>query len=215
MLSIWYTEVREKLPAQRWQSYLAEVPQAMAQKILRFRRWEDAHLSLFGKLLLIRALQSMGHHAGLLQQISYNDYDRPVLPLPAIDFNITHSGPLVACAIADNRKIGIDVEEAKAIDFEDFKGIWRADEWAAITSPDAGYDEFYRLWTCKEAVMKADGRGMSLRLEDIVIGDDQIARVKEDRWYLQKVELLADIPAHIASDLPYDETPVLKKLNFR
>ena len=186
----------------------------MAQKIGRYRRWEDAHLSLFGKLLLIRALQDMGQPASLLHQMQYTDYDRPQLPLPGLDFNITHSGPLVACAIASDRKIGIDVEEARPIDFEDFRNIWRPDEWAAITAPNAGYGTFYRLWTSKEAVMKADGRGMSLPLEDIMVGDEGIAKVKSDSWYLRAVDLLPGVPAHIASDKPIDKTPRLEKVTF-
>ena len=214
MLSIWFTQLEaQPLPATAYESYLSQLPQEMAAKIRRFRRWEDAHLSLFGKLLLMHGLEQAGLSPSLLRQMQYSEYQRPELPQAGIDFNITHSGPLVACAIAKEQKIGIDVEDPRSIDFEDFRSIWRPDEWAQIQDPDKGQANFYHLWTCKEAVIKADGKGMSIPLKDIRIGKGE-AWVNEEHWYLKKVRLSETIPCHLASDKPFPEEISIRELSF-
>lgn len=214
MLSIWFTQLEsEPLPSRQYEGYLRELPQEMADKIRRFRRWQDAHLSLFGKLLLIHGLQQLNLPPSLLGQMKYSEYQRPELPLPHLDFNITHSGPLVACAIAQDRKIGIDVEDPRSIDFEDFRNIWRPDEWAQIMDPDMGKANFYHLWTCKEAVIKADGKGMSIPLKDIRIGNKE-AWVNEEHWFLKKVRLNDSIPCHLASDKDFSEDILIRELSY-
>ena len=213
MLAIWYTHITQQITGAAWQNYLAQVPEEMQAKVQRFRRWEDAHLSLFGKLLLVKALKDWGYSGELIESLTYSDYQRPELSVAELDFNITHSGHVVACALAKGQKIGIDVEENKPIELDDFKNIWRADEWAAITTAADKFAMFYHLWTCKEAVIKADGKGMSLPLKDIHIGQ-QSAQVKEQTWYLQPLTLVPGYPGHLSSDKPITSSPDIRSVRF-
>jgi 4'-phosphopantetheinyl transferase len=84
---------------------------------------------------------------------------------PAV--SISHSRDLVACAVADNGDIGIDVEfPGRRHDTEGIAArFFSADEaaWLA-TQPE---DRFYMLWVLKEAWLKATGAGIAGGLDSL------------------------------------------------
>ena len=93
----------------------------------------------------------------------------PALGHAALRFNLSHTRGMVVCAITANDEIGVDVE---ALDRpnggRDIAGrFFCPDETALIDhAPEAEQRHvFFRLWTMKEAVMKATGRGFNLPLD--------------------------------------------------
>jgi 4'-phosphopantetheinyl transferase len=86
-----------------------------------------------------------------------------------LSFNLTHSGDRALLAVSDGRLVGIDLErgarnpDAMAIAGNYFFGR----EFQDIASaPEARRQEtFFRYWTAKEAVLKAQGTGLSLALD--------------------------------------------------
>ncbi|KAL9428118.1 hypothetical protein AB3S75_030167 [Citrus x aurantiifolia] len=87
---------------------------------------------------------------------------------PPLHFNISHTSSLVACGVTVNVPIGIDVEEKqrrlknKILAFA--KRYFSPDEvklLTAISDPEIQHQEFIKLWTLKEAYVKAVGRGFS------------------------------------------------------
>lgn len=87
---------------------------------------------------------------------------------PPLHFNISHTSSLVACGVTVNVPIGIDVEEKqrrlknKILAFA--KRYFSPDEvklLTAISDPEIQRQEFIKLWTLKEAYVKAVGRGFS------------------------------------------------------
>jgi 4'-phosphopantetheinyl transferase len=95
--------------------------------------------------------------------------DRPGAP----EFNLSHSGDWVAIALSESRPVGIDVE---TVDYKvsrdrlagryfspaeqtELSALPESDRWAA----------FYRGWTCKEAWIKATGRGMGFAVERLTV----------------------------------------------
>ena len=82
-----------------------------------------------------------------------------------ISFNLSHSGGDALIALTASRSVGIDLEQRKARD--DLDGIaasvFGARERAALASltGPGKLALFYRLWTCKEALIKAKGTGFS------------------------------------------------------
>lgn len=86
-------------------------------------------------------------------------------PAP-VSFNISHSPPHALIALAPEGRIGVDVEMRSAR--RDIDGIaetvFGADERKALASMsgDGKVRLFYRLWTMKEALIKALGTGFSL-----------------------------------------------------
>lgn len=86
-----------------------------------------------------------------------------------LSFNLSHTDGLVACAIAREGDIGIDVEtiDRVADDSDVARRYFSASEAAAIErcAPDARRMRFIELWTLKEAYIKAVGEGLSRPLD--------------------------------------------------
>ena len=165
MIDLYYAHFSQPFETVKYQAYLQLLPQEMQHKVGRYMRWQDAHSSLIGKLLLIEGLKKYGYDHTRLQDIRYSKYDRPYLD--DLEFNISHSGQYVLCALSNNAKIGVDVEEVRPIDFNDFDRQFTKAEWDVIHSFADPLHGFYNMWTKKEAIVKADGKGLNIPLEDI------------------------------------------------
>jgi 4'-phosphopantetheinyl transferase len=97
----------------------------------------------------------------------YGAHGKPALSpaRPAPCFNLSHSGGLAALAIA-GCDVGIDIEKVRPVDGAVAERFFSARENAALRGLHGAdwRDAFYRCWTRKEAVVKALGKGLSLRL---------------------------------------------------
>jgi 4'-phosphopantetheinyl transferase len=86
-------------------------------------------------------------------------------------FNLAHSAGQVVCAVAFDRKIGVDIEfERESLDFIDIaRSYFSALETENLMKlPQAeGKRLFYRYWTLKEAILKAEGCGLSAPLKTV------------------------------------------------
>lgn len=212
MLKLFYTSFDKPLPPERYRLLLDCLPGEMAGRVERYRRWEDGHASLFGKLLLLHALKDLGAGKMPLSEIKYTQYNRPYLQ-NGFDFNISHSGNYVVCACSDQHKVGIDIEEIKPVALNDFRGQWTDGEWSRIMKAKESYRQFYRFWTQKEAVIKADGRGLSIPLREIVL-DDQGASVGAAYWHLREFPVDDHYMAHLATDIKLSDTIPAGIVNF-
>lgn len=138
-------------------------------------------------------------------------------PHPDITFNVSHSGELALYAIARGREVGIDLERMDATtDIEALARRFFSD--AERSCFDAVEDErrtaaFFRIWTAKEAYLKARGLGLSLPLcsFDVALRSGEPTRLiaggltgrVESRWTL--VELPAG--SGYAAALAMEGTP--------
>jgi 4'-phosphopantetheinyl transferase len=86
-----------------------------------------------------------------------------------IFFNVAHSKNTILIAFGRQGRVGVDVEYFDRLTdmMEIARSNFTEDEitsLAAIAEPEARNRVFYRFWTRKEAVAKADGRGLLLSL---------------------------------------------------
>ena len=94
----------------------------------------------------------------------------------ALEFNLSHSAGLALLAVSDEVEIGADVEEVSAMD--DMEPVaerhFAPEECEALFSlPDAErLRGFYRLWTRKEAYIKAIGTGLGHALDRFAVSLD-------------------------------------------
>ena len=212
MVYLLYSSFSQKFSHDKFNSYLSLLPSDMAEQIGRFRRWQDAHASLIGKLLLIEGLRKYGGDHRLLNNIKYSEYNRPFLD--NLEFNISHSGNYVLCAISDDKlRIGVDVEEIKPIDFSDFDRQFTEVEWQVIKSDTDPLRGFYKMWTRKEAIVKADGKGLSIPLNDIII-ENNTARVGDECWHLKSIDLDQHHIVHLACDQNLEQKLILEQLSL-
>jgi 4'-phosphopantetheinyl transferase len=102
----------------------------------------------------------------------YGPYGKPGLEKKTnpemIQFNISHSHGLALCAVAHKREVGVDLEYIH--EDHSFGSIaehfFSKQEAVALNScPEhLRLKLFFKLWTRKEALMKADGMGLALDL---------------------------------------------------
>ncbi len=166
---------------------LHSLPPALQQEVLRYRRWQDQHASLLGKLLVRGLLDCFDQPHDGLRGFYRDALGKPRLPGP-LDFTISHSGTVVACAMSDQYPVGLDVEQIRAYDLDDFRSFLRPDEVEALGR--GGMERvFCELWTKKESLVKAKGVGLisDLRLQHIYVEADRClyhnGRRQEQWWY--------------------------------
>jgi 4'-phosphopantetheinyl transferase len=97
-------------------------------------------------------------------QFRYGPHGKPQVAGSAVRFNISHSGALAVIALA-LAEVGVDVElprvrRSDAI-ARRFYAPAEIERLFAQADPGLRADAFFRLWTCKEAFLKATGEGLS------------------------------------------------------
>lgn len=109
---------------------------------------------------------------------SYSSRGKPVLADFAhpLQFNLSHSAGLVIYAISSFKQVGIDLEHQKKIDsVEDLaKRFFSPQEYQYLIKQSDKSPIFFKLWTAKEAYLKATGEGIAGGLDKIIIN------IKED-----------------------------------
>jgi 4'-phosphopantetheinyl transferase len=108
--------------------------------------------------------------------IERGEHGKPRFPAPfdTLGFNWSHSGDVALFAIGRGPaafELGVDVERVKprARAIELASRFFAADETEALRALDAAevLAAFLRLWTAKEAVLKANGGGLSYGLHRV------------------------------------------------
>jgi 4'-phosphopantetheinyl transferase len=103
----------------------------------------------------------------------------PALGHPGLTFNLSHTKGLVACAVATDADIGIDVEliAPRRAGLDIAGRYFSAAESALLgaTAPQHQTQTFFRLWTLKEALIKATGEGLQRPLDSFSFALDPIA----------------------------------------
>jgi len=197
MISIFFSHFYSPLEDRRFSSLLELMPEGIRHKALKYRKWEDVHAYLLGKCLLMHAVALQNNKVSIAY-LRYSKFGRPYFAmLEDFDFNISHSGNLVVCAVTNRGRIGIDVEKRKHINISDFKEQFLATEWQHIKDEGFPHYTFYDYWTKKEAVIKADGRGMALSLNFIdVTGSSQVI-LDGHSWSFQKIDAFKDYACNL------------------
>jgi 4'-phosphopantetheinyl transferase len=90
----------------------------------------------------------------------------------SIRFNLTHSRCVALLAVAHGRPVGVDVEDVRPIEPEVAGAHFSAREISDLSGlqGDAWLNGFYRCWTRKEAILKAEGVGLHRALDSFDVG---------------------------------------------
>lgn len=121
-------------------------------------------------------------------QIVTDPLGKPYLPGGPY-FNLSHSGDKVVLLVAD-RPSGVDIEEIAPWSEAVARKVYTPKEQAWLKK-QAGDGAFYRLWTAKEAIMKALGLGFRLPPEsfEVCMEEETPNPVLGSPWYLQWREI--------------------------
>lgn len=147
----------------------------------KFRSESDFLLSMGGELLARALIREKLGIKNEDMNFSKTPYGKPFLAgRENFHFNVSHSGDLVICALADS-EIGCDCEFISADNkIEDIKIVYTDKEYKAIQSLH-GNDKIlfcHRIWALKESYLKCAGIGLSEEPAAIEVsfnGDDAAA----------------------------------------
>lgn len=142
----------------------------------RHRRFAVEHARdafLLGRALVRTCLSRYAEVAPEAWALAIGDHGRPFVAAPALEtplhFNLSHTRGLVACAVSAEPQIGVDVEQMdRRLDPMALSAAtFAAPEHDAVRSApdDRRRETFFRIWTLKEAYIKALGVGLSLPLD--------------------------------------------------
>jgi 4'-phosphopantetheinyl transferase len=148
-------------------------------------------------------------------------HGKPALAPPAdgLRFNVSHTGELLLVAVAPGREVGIDAEPVgRARPLASTAHSWLGDpESRALerVPPQERERALLRLWTLKEAYLKAAGVGLNADLREVVValgGEPALqaapAEPHPERWLLLPVETPDDTVASLAVRARADDSPM-------
>src|SRR5262245_3772934 len=153
-------------------SVLSEAERERAQRF-RFARLRQEFTIAHGGLRVL-----LGRYLSVAaERVRFADgsHGKPAIAEPSstIRFNLSHSGQLAVIAIGHGRDLGVDVEEIRPMsDMQEIARRFFSHEEAADllrTAPDAHEQNFFRIWTRKEAFIKAIGHGLSFPLDSFAV----------------------------------------------
>ena len=114
MIIIYYTHISEKSHKRLIKEYLSCFSTEFQDKIRRYRRWQDAQLSLLGRVLLAKGVEQMNCTFDE-SELKYTSFNKPYFVNNGIHFNISHSGEVAICALTHLGDVGIDIEKIEPI----------------------------------------------------------------------------------------------------
>jgi 4'-phosphopantetheinyl transferase len=187
-VQVWRLELSPGHDSERLHSFYSFLSAGEKQRAdgLRIPPVRDEFIAGRGLLrLLLGAAKGVGPHA---IQLATEQNGKPCLASstkgqPArLEFNVSHSDGLILIALSRASAVGVDVEfvSEEFGDADELTGIAResfhADEFGTIARTPPGRGRllaFYQAWTRREAVAKADGRGIASLLKYEVSSADE------------------------------------------
>lgn len=154
-----YPEIYESLPEYR------------KKKIESFRNQNGRRESFGAGVLLHKVCRRHGRSD---QEISEGEHGKP--QIDGFYFNLSHSGNMVLCAVSEN-PVGCDIEKIEKPTLRIAKRFFTENENTYLEKFEENQkaEEFFRLWTMKEAYVKMTGEGLTSSLKEFEIQiDDQI-----------------------------------------
>jgi 4'-phosphopantetheinyl transferase len=172
-------------------------------RAVRFRFPEDRARFLLGRALLARSLREFAGVSTAPLKLRLTEQGRPVLvDRPELQFSISHSGGFVAQALSLKSSVGVDLEAVSRLVDQDAiaERILSPGEYAEFQKlPESKRPAaFFRVWTAKEAYLKAMGLGLPGGLKEVAVpmeeADPSSPRIfhpdnKSAPWCFQRLPL--------------------------
>lgn len=140
-----------------------QLSQYRKEKIKKLKQEKDKKLSLGAELLLINVVKTYYPKTVLPLEIETNQFGKPMIKgADNLHFNLAHSQDIAVCAISD-KPLGVDTEHISRVSKKIRDRYFTENE----KKLDFGY-----IWTRKEAVVKAEGTGITVGLDKFDVSND-------------------------------------------
>ncbi len=152
--------------------------------------------TLFGRIILKYISARLG--IARSEFVSFTSWGKPVFASPnGFDFNISHSGDIVVCCFAKDAFVGIDLELIRPVKIKIYRNCFDSQEWQFITESKNPGLTFLKLWARKEAVIKADGRGIAIDLSSFNCLNNN-TDVGPNTYFIQDIDLKHEYTCAVA-----------------
>ena len=142
----------------------------------RFVQQADQLRFLYARANLRRLLANKLACAAQDININVEQHGKLAVKACPVNFNVAHSGDWVVIALDAEHQVGIDVElMQRKVNIMDLSArFFHPQEAAALQAlpQQIQLKSFFYTWVCKEAVIKCDGRGLALGLENFAVNVD-------------------------------------------
>jgi len=169
-------------------AFPGDLSQEEHQRASRFRSDHDRMRFLLGRLIARSVLGRCLKQQAREVRFTLDHSGKPAVASSSIHFNISHSGDHVLFALAQNHRIGVDVEQLRKIDdLDDIAAthfsVAERSRLKAVPQP-VKTECFFRCWTMKEAYIKGRGEGFGLPLDsfDVAFLPDETPRLLATRF---------------------------------
>ena len=161
------------------------------QKRIHNMKQEKSRKQSMGVGLLLQKVLALYHMQD--SQVFVGERGKP--KIEGLEFNLSHSGNMVVCAVSE-KPVGCDVEELRKAPKGVVARYYSDVEQAYLSRFSADeYDrEFFRLWTMKESYVKMTGEGLRVPFEAYEIAMEDVGSIvvrdgKIQNCYLSTMEL--------------------------
>ncbi len=149
MMKIYYAKIGEE-PEE-------ELPENIRRHITEYRNEAVRRHSLCAWRLFMRMAAEEGVEN---PEIGFYEYGKPYFIQPAgWHFSLSHSGEYAACVLA-REPVGIDIQKIRPVDAGVPLRCFSEEERQRLRAAKSPEEELIRIWTLKEAVVKASGQGL-------------------------------------------------------
>jgi 4'-phosphopantetheinyl transferase len=166
-------------------------------------------------LLRVLLAERLGIPTGRVELIR-SPGGKPELPLHqagfgALAFNLSHCRDAVVVALTGGRSVGVDLEAVDPrLDVDAIvRRFFPTAEAAALLAapPSARRSQFFRSWSRKEALLKAEGTGMRRGLHEVLpppvpFADRPVAVPGAPGWWVMDLDVLPGFSCAVVADGP-------------
>jgi 4'-phosphopantetheinyl transferase len=184
---LFYFRISDKFNNKTIQSLISTISVSEQKYFTSIQNKSALKRTLFGRIILKYIASGLG--IARPEYVSSTISGKPVFTPPnGIDFNISHSGDMVVCCLAEDAFIGIDIELIRPVNIEIYRNCFDSQEWQFITESENPELAFLKLWVRKEAVIKADSWGIEIDLSSFNCLNN-IVKVVSNNYYIQDIVL--------------------------
>lgn len=172
-IHLWFIDEQAVVEAKVLKDYLALISAHERQRLSKIKSNKRKQQFLITRVALRNILSFYNHHLLPLDiRFTVNEFGKPALEdeFSQLQFNVSHTDGKVLIGVAQARPLGVDIEYmSQSRDFLKIaEHYFHPKEWDLGWMQDNSYSDyarlqrFYKLWTLKEAFIKAEGKGLFL-----------------------------------------------------
>ena len=174
MISVYYAKVFPFLEEDTFLYHLEKTEEERRKRIQRMKDQRSIYRSLSAGCLLHDALcerLGVSLESGQPFAIDYKKEGKPYLiGEPDINFNLSHSGDYVCCAVADV-PVGVDIQKKVTVKSRIAERFFTGADNQKLSAcgEEEREDLFFRMWSIKESFIKLTGKGMKQGMDSFEI----------------------------------------------